>query len=67
MLGGGGLSGGGNLTRSDFDHRTFFKAKNNILYILNIELDSPSRENPFIPYIKAKKKKYFYNLEKLKH
>ena len=23
----------------------------------------PSRENPVIPYIKAKKKNYFYNLE----
>ena len=29
--------------------------------------DSPSRENPVISYIKARKKKYFYNLENLKN
>ena len=27
----------------------------------------PSTENPVIPYIKAKKKNYFYNLEKFKN
>ena len=29
--------------------------------------ESPSRENPVIPYIKAKKKNSFYNLENLKN
>ena len=29
--------------------------------------DSPSRENPVIPYIKAKKKNSFYNLDNFKN
>ena len=36
------LSGGGNLTRSKFDHSNIFKDENNILEILNVNKQSLS-------------------------